>query len=303
MNAYISFQAPAMNHRQLRAFHAVARAGSFTGGAALLGVSQPAVTMQVKALEEAYGASLFDRRGRRAAPTELGIALMDVTRRLFSLEEEARELLDAARGLRRGRLRIGADAPVHVMALMARFRRRYPEVHVSLSIGNSKEVLHRLFDLQSDLAVLAEVPRDPRLHAMAAARHRLVAFVPKRHPWARRRGIRLAELDRQPMVLREPGSSTRRSFEAAIAKAGVAPRVVMEIESREAVREAVAAGLGIGVVAEAEFGSDQRLHALPLTDAVLETTEYLVCLEERRKLRLVDAVLKLAAETITGAAQ
>ncbi len=289
-----------MNHGQLRAFHAVARAGSFTGAAALLGVSQPAVTIQVKALEEAHGASLFDRRGRRVAPTELGRALMEVTRRLFSLEEEARELLDAARELAHGHLRVGADAPMHVIALLARFRRRYPGVRVSLSLGNSKAVLRGLFDLRSDVAVLAEVPADPRLHAVAAARHRLVAFVPKGHPWARRKGIRLAELDGQPMVLREPGSSTRRSFEAAAAEAGIAPQVAMEIESREAVREAVAAGLGVGVVAEAEFGNDQRLRPLPFTDAVLENTEYLVCLEDRRQLRLVQAVLALAAGTMAG---
>ncbi len=289
-----------MNLGQLRAFHAVARAGSFTGAAALLGVSQPAVTIQVKALEEAHGASLFDRRGRRVAPTELGRALMEVTRRLFSLEEEARELLDAARELAHGHLRVGADAPMHVIALLARFRRRYPGVRVSLSIGNSSEVLRRLFDLRSDVAVVAEVPADPRLHAVAAARHRLVAFVPKGHPWARRKGIRLAELDGQPMVLREPGSSTRRSFEAAAAEAGISPEVAMEIESREAVREAVAAGLGVGVVAEAEFGNDQRLRALPFTDAVLENTEYLVCLEDRRQLRLVQAVLALAAGTMAG---
>jgi len=289
-----------MNHGQLRAFHAVARAGSFTGAAALLGVSQPAVTLQVKALEEAYGASLFDRRGRRVAPTELGRALMEVTRRLFSLEEEARELLDAARELDRGHLRVGADAPMHVIALLARFRRRYPGVRVSLSIGNSNEVLRRLLELRSDVAVLAEVPADPRLHAVPAACHRLVAFVPKRHPWARRKGIRLAELDGQPMVLREAGSSTRRTFEAAVAEAGIAPQPAMEIESREAVREAVAAGLGVGVVAEAEFGNDQRLRALPFTDTVLENTEYLVCLQDRRQLRLVQAVLALAAGTMAG---
>jgi aminoethylphosphonate catabolism LysR family transcriptional regulator len=287
-----------MNFAQLKAFHAVASAGSFTGAAALLGVSQPAVTMQVKALEEAHGVSLIDRRGRRLELTELGTALMDVTRRLFSQEEEARELLDAARELRRGHLRVGADAPIHVIALLAAFRQRYPGVHVSLAIGNSDEVLHGLLELRSDLAVLAEVPDDPRFHAIPAVRHRLVAFVPKRHPWARRKGIRLADLDRQPMVLREPGSITRRTFEAAAAAAAVSPQVAMQIESREAVREAVAAGLGVGVVSAAEFGHDARLRALPITDAVLENTEYLVCLRERRKLRLVRAVLEVAAETM-----
>ena len=100
------------------------------------------------------------------------------------------------------------------------------------------------------------------------------------------------------MILREPGSRTRQLFELAIAQARVRPRVVMEIESREAVREAVAAGLGIGVVSEAEFGHDERLAAIPVTDAELGTREYVVCLRERRRLRIVSAFLDQAHQRL-----
>src|SRR5689334_4838090 len=120
-----------MNYAQLRAFHAVAVTGSFTSAARQLHVSQPAVTMQVKALEEAHGAELFRRRGRRVERTDLGDALLARTARLFGVEEEIEEMLGAAAGLGGGRLRVGADAPYHVMALLAAFRQRWPEVAIS----------------------------------------------------------------------------------------------------------------------------------------------------------------------------
>jgi aminoethylphosphonate catabolism LysR family transcriptional regulator len=210
---------------------------------------------------------------------------------MFLLEEEAGELLARARDLTTGHLRVGADGPYHVVPFLAAFAARYPAVHISLAIGNSEEVLDSLLRYRADVAVVADIEADPRLDLIACGEHRLVAFVPREHPWARRRGIRLRDLEGQPMVLRERASKTRRLFERAAARAKVTPRLVMEIESREAVSEAVASGLGIGVVSEAEFGHDERLVAIPVTDADLATREYVVCLKERRKLRIVAAFL------------
>jgi aminoethylphosphonate catabolism LysR family transcriptional regulator len=282
-----------MNYAQLRAFHAVASAGSFTRAAEALHVTQPTLSGQVKELEASYGVRLFDRRGRRIEPTELGRSLLDVTRRLFSLETEAEQLLAATRGLKRGHLRVGADAPYHVMPALAAFGQKYPGVRLSLAIGNSEELLHELFEHRSDVAVLADIVGDPRLLALPLRRDPLIAFVDRGHSWARRRRVHAAELAGQRLVLREPGSTTRRSFETAMARAGLALGDVLEIGSREAVREAVAAGLGVGVVSEAEFGRDDRLRALTIEDLDLDTTEYAVCLAERRELRLVKAFLDI----------
>lgn len=283
-----------MNYASLRAFHAVASHGSFTRAAQSLGVTQPTLSAQVKALEETYGVALLDRRGRGIAATSLGEQLLDITRRLFLLEEEADELLSRARDLTAGHLRVAAGGPYYAVPLLAAFGARYPGVHISLSIGNSEEVLDALLHYRADVAVISDLEPDPRLEAIPYAEHRLVVFVPRTHPWARARGIRLRDLEGQPMVLREIGSMTRRLFEQATAKAKIKPRVVMEIESREAVSEAVAAGLGIGVVSEAEFGHDERLAAVPVTDAAMLTREYVVCLKERRRLRIVSAFLDQA---------
>jgi LysR family transcriptional regulator, low CO2-responsive transcriptional regulator len=213
---------------------------------------------------------------------------------MFLFEEEAGELLGRARDLTTGHLRVGADGPYHVVPFLASFAERYPAVHISLSIGNSEEILDSLIRYRADVAVVADVAADPRLERILCADHRLVAFVPREHVWARRRGVRIGDFEGQPIVMRETGSKTRQLFEQAIAKAKVRARVVMEIESREAVREAVAAGLGIGLVSEAEFGHDERLVAVPISDAELGTREYVVCLKERRRLRIVSAFLDQA---------
>lgn len=283
-----------MIYSRLRAFHAVASVGSFTRAARSLGVTQPTLSAQVKALEDDYGVALFDRRGRGIVVTTLGEQLLEITRRMFLFEEEAGELLARARDLTTGHLRVGADGPYHVVPFLASFAERYPAVHISLSIGNSEEILDSLAQYRADVAVVADVAADPRLERILCGEHRLVAFVPRQHGWARRRGVRIGDFDGLPIIMRETGSKTRQLLERAMAKAKVRSRVVMEIESREAVREAVAAGLGIGVVSEAEFGHDDRLVAVPITDAELGTREYLVCLKERRRLRIVSAFLDQA---------
>ena len=282
-----------MNAAQLRAFHAVATAGGFTRAAARLGVTQPTLSGQVKALEDTYGVELVERRGRQLVLTETGAALLDLTRRIFGLTEEAEQLLSAARGLERGHLRLGADAPYHVLPALAAFTRRYPKLRLSLTVGNSETLIRDLFDHRIDVAVVANLAPDARLHALPVRRDRLVLFVPKGHPWARRRQVTPAELAGERLVLREPGSSTRRVFETAMARAGIALEEVIEINSREAVREAVAAGLGIGVVSESEFGNDPRLVKVRLAEADLGATEYVTSLAERKELRLIRAFLEL----------
>lgn len=289
-----------MNYAQLRAFHAVATEGSFTKAAEALCVSQPAVTIQVKALEETYGVLLVHRRGHQVALTDLGTRLLEITRRIFGLMEEADEALSAAHELRSGHLRVGADGPFFVMPMLAAFVARYPGVRVTVAMGNSQSVLADLLEYRADVAVLAQAGTDKRFHAIPFSRQPVVVFVPRDHEWARRRRLRLAELDGAPMVLREQGSVTRRIFEAALARAHVRPKVVMEIGSREALREAVAAGLGIGVVSQAELGGDDRFTTIEVADATLVSDEFVVCLKERRNLRTVQAFLALVEGARAG---
>ena len=284
-----------MRHTQLRSFHAVAQRGSFTAAARELGVSQPTITTQVKSLEGEFGVELFVRRGRRIELTETGGGLLDITRRLFADEKEAADYLNETRGLRTGHLRVGAVGPYHVTDMLAAFNARHPELYVSVTVGNSRDTLRDLLDYRTDVAVLAHVDPDPRLVAIPYQRHRVVVFCPVDHPFARRRGIRVREMEGQRLIVREAGSTTRRAFDQAMREAGTHPRVVMEIGSRESIREAVAKGIGLGVVSEAEFIPDPRIRALPVIDAEIYTYAHVVHLRERQNARLVRAFLDVLA--------
>lgn len=281
-------------HAQLRAFHAVATERSFTRAARALGVTQPAISMQVRALEDAFGVELLARGRGAVAPTSLGVVLLHVTQRIFALEEEASELLGEAGSLLRGRIRVGADAPFVVVPLLAAYRARHPEMELDLSLGNSSDVLRALLEGRTDVAALSDRIDDPRLFAAPAARSRQVVVVARDHPWAKRSSLKFSDLEGAPMLVREEGSATRLSFERAAKRAGVRPRVVMEIGSREALQAAVAAGLGVAAIIDAERARDDRVVALPLSDVVIEHVEYVVCLQERRRLRAIAAFLELA---------
>lgn len=283
-----------INHAQLRAFHAVATEGGFTKAARLLSVTQPTLSQEVKALEEAHGVRLFDRARRTVALTELGQALFAITRRLFAAEQEALELLAGSRHLDAGTLAIGADGPVHAMPLVAAFTRRHPGPRIVLSVGNSQTLLRGLLDTRIDVAVLADVPGDSRLYALPVRRDPIHALLPKGHPLARRRAVTLKEIAGLRVILREAGSMTRRLVEAAFQTAEIPLSDTLEIESREAVIEAVAAGLGAGFVSVAEFVGDPRLALLPIAGTAIEMDEYVVCLRERRRLAVVRAFLDVA---------
>ncbi|AWK84979.1 LysR substrate-binding domain-containing protein [Azospirillum thermophilum] len=285
-----------INHSQLRAFHAVATEGSFTKGARLLHVTQPTLSQEVKALEETHGVLLFDRSRRSVALTEVGQSLFAVTRRLFAAEQEAVELLAGVRHLDGGSLAVGADGPFHAVPLLADFAKRHPGPTVSLSVGNSQELLRGLLDTRIDVAVLADVPGDSRLYVVPLRRDPVKVLVPRSHPLARRRAVTLAEVAAEKLVLREPGSMTRRLVEQALSAADLNPAATLEIQSREAVVEAVASGLGLGFVSAAEFNADPRLVLLPFAGVTVEMDEYVVCLRERRRLAVVRAFLEVARE-------
>ncbi len=288
-----------INHAHLRAFNAVAAHGSYTRAAEFLHVSQPTLSAHVKELEERYSVKLFERRGRGIELTEFGRSLLDITQRLFKIEMEAEELLISARELITGQLRVGADSPYHIIPILAVFQGRYPGIQLSISFGNSRELLQSLISGKCDIAVLPNVPADdPRLASVPLKPDRLIVFVNRSHPWVKRSSIRLGDLKEEKLILRESGSNTRALFVDAMRKMQIPINDVMEIGSREGVREAVAAGLGVGVVSQSEFGCDNRLHGLTVSDVRLEDVEFVVCLKDRRQMRVIRAFFDLLQDFV-----
>jgi len=284
-----------MNLFQLRAFDAVAREGSFTRAAARLFISQPAVTGHIKTLEEHYQITLLRRTARRVELTEEGIKLAAITRAMFGLVDEAQVMLEANRQLLTGRLEVAADGPHLVMPMLASLRERYPGITVNLRLGNAQDTLAALLSEHADVAVLTEGEPRKGLMLRPLKASRICALVPSGHPWqALSGGVEMAQLDQVIMVLREPASTTRRTFDLACEQAGVSPRVLLELDSREAVTEAVAAQLGVGIVSSAEVSQDPRVHAVPINGQGLTNRHLLGCMERRAQLRLIKAFMELA---------
>ena len=283
-----------ISHAHLRSFNAVATYGSFTRAAEMLNITQPTLSGQVKELEERYGTRLFVRHGRRIELTDIGKSAFSITRLIFRHEEEVEHLLQSARALTSGQLRVGADSPYIATPLLAQFQRLYPGIRISIQYGNSEQLMSWLKSRRCDVAFMPNVPTgDRQLHAIPLTPDRLVVFVSEDDDWAERRSVSIDEVVTRRIVLREKGSRTRSIFEDAVAGAGHVLHDVMEIGGREGVREAVAAGLGIGIVAESELVADSRLRALPVSDADLIHAEYVVCLQELQALRVNEAFLEI----------
>ena len=284
-----------MLHTQIRAFDAVAREGSFSRAAEALGLTQPALTIQVKALEETYGVKLLNRSRRSVQLTEMGERLFRMSRRYASFEEQMREVLVESTELESGRLSLTADGPHIAMGVFARFLARHPKIELSVAMGNTRFVRDQLLERRTDLAILPGVDRHPQIHAMPLWRHTAVVIMANDHPWASRKSLDLAELDGQAMVSREEGSNTRRVTHQAMVKAGVRPRIVLELGSREAVCEAVGAGLGFGMIWQLEAQGSTRFRTLALRDVAITSTDHVACLKSERMRRAIKAFFQVAA--------
>lgn len=284
-----------MDLRAVETFVLVVREGGVTRAAERLGVTQPAVSARLRALEERIGRPLLVRRGRRLVPTAAGEELLERARPLVALAEDLQSWIGDAGRLEAGRLRLGADGPFGVMPLVAAFRHRYPRVAVELRIGNTQRVAAELREGLTDAAVvMLERPAED-LDTYTLSEDRLFALLPRGHPLAEPALLALARLVAGPVILREPGSATRAVLERALREAGLAARPVLELGSREAVREAVAAGLGAGVVFGEEQPPDPRLVLVPLAGPLPAVPRVLACLPARRSLRVTSALFALAA--------
>ena len=290
-----------MRYVQLRAFHYVAVHGGFSRAAEQLFLTQPAISDQVRKLEEEYDVLLFNRHKKQVTLTETGENLLEITRRLFDNEQQAFELLSESKALRAGTLRIVADSAHHLLHILARFRDRYQGVRVTVHAGNTQTVTDALHAYEADVGVLGGAPLGREFEVVRLSATPIVAFVAKTHDLAKRKEFTFADLAELPLVMREEGSKTRTKLEEAAARAKVTLTPAIEAEGREAVRELVGSGAGVGFVSEAEFGNDSRLIKVPIRDAGdMAMDEALICLRERSRGKLVQAFLEIARAFAKG---
>ncbi|MGQ7815105.1 LysR family transcriptional regulator [Metapseudomonas furukawaii] len=277
---------------ELKAFYRVARLGSITQAAKKLGLSQPTVTTQIRNLEAQYGVELFHRGGRRLVVSEEGARLLPMVKALLQQEADIEFYLRNC-GQVQGALRIGATAPYYILDLVRAFRERFPQTDVSLEIGNSQQVIEALEEYRVDLAASSQKLEDARLTRVLLGSDPLVLAVHRQHALARHPSVALEDLRGHCLLMRESGSTTRQLTEAMLRDAGITPGPLLEIGSRESIREAVIRNLGISIIARHEVPDNPELRVVELKGAP-HIDEYLYCLKERRQARLPAAFLALA---------
>lgn len=250
--------------RQLRVFEQVARLGSISAAAGVCHLTQPAVSMQLKALEEECGLPLTELVGRQLRLTDAGVTLATHAKRVQAQLDELEQELAALRGREHGKLRVGIVSTAKYFAshLLAAFTERHPGAVLLLEIENRARIVQLLTDNEIDLAIMGVPPQFLDAVALPFADHPHGLVLPPAHAAARKRSLRLADLVDETFLVREAGSGTRNVMERYFASEKFSPRKVIQMTGNEAIKQAVMAGLGIGFLSLNTFALERRLGLL-----------------------------------------
>jgi len=257
------------------------------------------VAGQLAALERACGVLLCHRKPEFAL-TDAGADVFVRARLILSRVDEFESALDRLQQAA-GRVSVGLSTPHVAMPLLAGFRAAHPAISLQVSMGNTTTLLEEVARCRVDVAVMTLREPPPNLLCVKVASPRLAVCLRADHPLARRRSLRPADLAALEIIAREPGSQTRALFDETLARAGVKPRVVMEVGNREALREAVAAGLGVGMLFDNENGEDRRFALVPLQGVPHAPGVYAVALNESLGIPGVQALVEHLRAGVGGA--
>src|SRR5213078_1942155 len=287
-----------MDLRRLEVFAKVAELGSFSRAADALSLTQPTVSEHVRTLEDEIGVQLLDRLGRGATPTHAGRILLDYARRMLALQREAR---DRFQGRTSGELVVGGSTipgEYVLPALIGRFKGKYPDISICLLIGSSRQVTAWVEEARAEVGVVGAPPSPKTLLARELMADELVVVVPAGHAWANRSTVTLADVQREPLIVREPGSGSREALERALDQVNTelsAFRVVGEMGSTQAIKQAVRAGVGISLVSKRAVEDECRaglLFCLRVKDLRVARAFYLVTHRDRSRSPLAQAFVE-----------
>ena len=278
----------------LRAFAAVHEAGSFSRAAQILGISQPTVSIRLQNLEELLGFRLIDRRSG-AALTEAGRPIYGLVKQILAQVDAFGATARGLEGLQAGYLRIGFSTPPQAMALIGRFRRAHPGVRLGLRQSDTWSLLEALKKSEIDIAIMTMAgPPADQFSSVLLERQRLAAMVPAGHVLAGQGPVTWRRLFEEPILLRGAPSMTYTQVEREAAQQGLALDPYLELPSREAIREAVACGLGVGLAFASEIGADPRIAVCAIADAEEASSVHVVGPAELGGLPAIAAFMALA---------
>ena len=287
-----------MDLRQLEIFVKVAELGSFSKAADALYLTQPTISEHIRTLENELGVRLLDRLGRGAAVTKAGELLLGYARRMLTLQREARQAMDSFQAKMSGELLVGASTipgEYILPALIGRFKEKYPEISITLLIGDSQAVIDWVLEGRAELGMVGARLPHRSLEYRELMPDEIVVMVPAAHPWNGRKQITLDELRSEPLLIRERGSGTRAALEAALAEAGTDFgdfRIVGEMGSTQAIKQAVKAGVGVSLVSKRAVEEECRSAAawcLRVKDLKVARAFHLVTHKDRSRSPLAEA--------------
>ena len=254
--------------RQFRVFDAVARHLSFSRAAEELHLSQPAVSMQVRGIETILGMRLTEQLGKKIFLTEAGREVLHASQAITARLDDLQANLAQLRSIDSGQLNLAATSTVNVVAtdILARFRGRHPGVSVHLDVSNRAAVLDQLVGNRIDLAIMGQVPDGLGLEAIRFMDNPLVVIAPPDHPLVGQKNISMTSLATESFLVREAGSGTRGAMERFFAARGLEIRSSMEMSSNEAIKQAVQAGLGLGILSLQTLEMELALKRLAVLD-------------------------------------
>lgn len=255
---------------QLKVFEAVARNSSFTRAAEELFLTQPTVSMQVKQLSKTVGMPLFEQVGKKLYLTESGKELFVTCQDMFERMERFEMAIANIKGLKQGALRISTvtTAKYVIPRILGPFCNRYPGIDVSLTVTNHQYVLEGLSSNRNDLYIVSYVPEDLDIQSKLFMENPLVVLAPKTHPLVGEKNISLERLSQEPFIMREPGSGTRRAAQSLFDSHGIKLKVRLDLGSNEAIKQAIAGGMGLSVLSKHTMALEGLTNQLAILDVV-----------------------------------
>ena len=287
-----------MDLRQLEIFVKVAELGSFSKAADALFLTQPTVSEHIRTLEDELGVRLLDRLGRGAAVTKGGALLLSYAQRLLALAREARQAMESFQGRMSGELLVGASTipgEYILPALIGRFKEKFPDIAITLLIGSSQAVTEWVAEGRAEVGVVGARSSHRGIDFRELMPDDIALIVSATHPWHGRKQVTIEELRGEPLLLRERGSGTRGALETALAEAGTslaAFRVVGEMGSTQAIKQAVKAGVGVSLVSRRAVEEECRagsVWCLRMKDLKISRAFYLATNRERSRSPLAEA--------------
>jgi len=276
-----------MSYSQLKAFHGVALYGGFSRASEKVFLTQPALSEHVRRLEQDHDVLLFRREKKRVYLTEAGSQLFILTKQLFEVEQQIDDFLEEKRAVVEGVLRIIVDSASHISEILGRFQSQYPNVFVSMRTSNTEDMITQLRAYNAEVAIGGRTDAGSDFKKVELGSTPIIAIAAKNYLEAPTQSMRFADIVKLPIVLREHGSKTRQLLEEEATRRKIKLKPIMEVEGREAMRDIVGSGAGIGFVSDAEFGHDDRLLKISIDDADLQMQESLIYLSQRGDLRII----------------